>query len=522
MNSPAVLRIAVGVALLAFLLIAGWNIATPGFYYDELLFVDAAQGGPNGIFKFINFGSLPVMLMPYIGALKAWLFYPIFKLFGVTAASVRWPMVLIGALTLWFNYKVAVHAFSRPVALMFVAMAAVEPSTLFHTRLDWGPTTLMMLFRSLLLLSAVLWIKTREPKYLLALLAVAVVGVYDKLNFLWLCPAIALALALVYPRQLIDFCRQHKRFSGALAGIAVLLGIGLLVYMRGHLPLEGEIGNFDWQLRRHEVWSLARYTLAGTGVYAVTTTALDEATIAAPHLKVLTLALLTAASLALHYRRSIDWKMVFFFVIFMAVTLAEIFATRQATGPHHLATLAPLWLLMLAIPLGQSFADSTRRPALMAMAAVIVVAVCLSSLRVDLRNLQGFANNPGDRWDPASTALAEEVGRHQGSTVVTTDWGTGSIISGVLDGSMPVLDYWPHFTAPFDAGLEVVYRNLLNNGDVLFVVPAEGTGTFPENRGNFFAAATQRNWNLQLLSTINGQDGDPLYELYSVRPAATP
>jgi hypothetical protein len=68
-NAPVIQRIAIGVALLAFLLIAGWNVATPGFYYDELLFVDAAQGGPNGIFKFINFGSLPVMLMPYIGEL---------------------------------------------------------------------------------------------------------------------------------------------------------------------------------------------------------------------------------------------------------------------------------------------------------------------------------------------------------------------------------------------------------------------------------------------------------------------
>jgi len=515
-------RIAIGVALLAFLLIAGWNVATPGFYYDELLFVDAAQGGPNGIFKFINFGSLPVMLMPYIGALKAWLYYPIFKLFGVTAGSVRWPMILIGALTLWFNYKVALHAFSRPVALMFLAMAAVEPSTLFHTRLDWGPTTLMMLFRSLLLLAAVLWIKTREPKYLVALLAVAVVGVFDKLNFLWLCPAVVLALALVYPRQLVDFCLQRKLVSGALAGTTVLLGIGLLIYMRDHLPLEDEIGNFDWALRRHEVWSLARYTLAGTGVYAVTTTALDEATIATLHLRVLTVAMFIVAALALHYRRSINWKPVLFFVIFMAVTLAEVFATRQATGPHHLATLAPLWLLMLAIPLGQSFADSTRRSALMATAVVIVTAVCLSSLRVDLHNLHGFANNPGDRWDPASTVLAEEVGRYPGTTVVTTDWGTGSIISGVLNGNVRVLDYWPHFTAPFDAGLEVVYRNLLESGAALFVVPAAGTGTFPENRDNFFATATQHGWTLQLLSTTNGQDGGALYELYSVRSATTP
>lgn len=519
MTAAVLHRLAVGVPLLVFLLIAGWNLAAPGLYYDELLFVDAALGGPNGIFKFINFGPLPVMLMPYIGALKAWLYYPIFKLFGVSAFSVRWPVVLIGALTLWCNYRVVLHAFSRPVALVFLVMAAVEPSTLFHTRLDWGPTTLMMLFRSLLLLSAVLWIRTREPKYLLAALAVAVLGTFDKLNFLWLCIAVAVALALVYPRQLTDFCRHHRRFTGTLTAATLVLGIGLLSYMRTHLPLESEIGNFDWQLRQHEVWSLARYTLSGTGVYAVATDALDQAAIGAPQLRILMLALAAAVGLGVRYYRAIDWKVTAFFATVIVVTLAEIFATRQATGPHHLATLAPLWLLLLAIPLGQPFADSQRNPLLMALAALVVVAVCASSLRVDARNLQGFANTPGARWDPATTALTAEIRRHEGMAVVTTDWGSGSIISALLNGERQVLDYWPHFTAPFDAGLEVVYRNLLDSGTALFVLPAAGTGAFPDNRDNFFATASERRWQLQQLSTINDNDGNALYELYAVRPA---
>jgi hypothetical protein len=68
--------------------------------------------------------------------------------------------------------------------------------------------------------------------------------------------------------------------------------------MRTNVPLESEIGNFDWQQRWNEVWSLARYTLSGTGVYAVTTNALDTVAIATPHLQILTLALLAAAGLA--------------------------------------------------------------------------------------------------------------------------------------------------------------------------------------------------------------------------------
>jgi hypothetical protein len=155
-----------------------------------------------------------------------------------------------------------------------------------------------------------------------------------------------------------------------------------------------------------------------------------------------------------------------------------------------------------------------------ALAALVVVAVCASSLRVDLRNLQGFANTPGARWDPATTALTAEISRHEAIAVVTTDWGSGSIISALLNGERQVLDYWPHFTAPFDAGLEVVYRNLLDSGTALFVLPAAGTGAFPDNRDNFFATASERGWQLQYLSTTNDNDGNALYELYAVRPAA--
>ena len=75
MTVSALKRVSIGAALLvalsAFLLIAGWNIATPGLYYDELLFVDAALGGPNGIFKHISFGSLPVMLASVVGSTTA-------------------------------------------------------------------------------------------------------------------------------------------------------------------------------------------------------------------------------------------------------------------------------------------------------------------------------------------------------------------------------------------------------------------------------------------------------------------
>ena len=68
-------------------------IDAPGLQYDEVLFVNAATGeATNGLFVAKRILGIPVMLMGYVGALKAYLYYPVFRLFGVSAATVRWPL----------------------------------------------------------------------------------------------------------------------------------------------------------------------------------------------------------------------------------------------------------------------------------------------------------------------------------------------------------------------------------------------------------------------------------------------
>jgi Dolichyl-phosphate-mannose-protein mannosyltransferase len=518
------LRLAVGGGVLLFLLIAGWNVVEPGLYYDELLFVDAALGQPNNIFRHINFGPLPVMLMSYIGALKAWLYYPIFKLFGVTAYSVRWPMVLVGALTLWLNYRVLLKGFSRPVALVFLAMAAVEPATLFHTRLDWGPTALMMLFRSLMLLGTVQWLITREPKYLVALLLAAVLGVFDKLNFLWLCVALAASLLLVYPRFLLDFCRQRPRFCAITAVVLAVIGLGIFSYMRSQVPLEAEIGQDDWHYRLLIVRNLLASTLSGSGVYAIVT--LDPALVAFGmlQLQALGIALLAAVAVSLPLRHRINWRMTVFFLVFILSLLVALFFTKQATGPHHTATLAPLWLLLLAPLLGQPFASGSDAPRwTQLVAGTAVLLVCAASLRVDFLNLQGFQSQPSARWDRGSEALVAAIKRYPGRVVITADWGTGTIINGLTNGEVTVFDNWSGFVTYPDATTIDNYEALIADRSPLFVLPAAGTATFPEARSNIMTLAQARNWQSTLEATINGHDGQPLFLLYSVElPASIP
>ena len=57
-------------AACVFILIATYRIELPGLYMDEVDFVNAAQGAPDNTMIHMRLGSVPLFIMPYLGALK--------------------------------------------------------------------------------------------------------------------------------------------------------------------------------------------------------------------------------------------------------------------------------------------------------------------------------------------------------------------------------------------------------------------------------------------------------------------
>src|SRR5438132_13597805 len=87
-------------AACAFVFIAAYRIDLPGLYMDELDFVNAAQGAPDNTMIHMRLGSVPLFIMPYLGALKAWIYAPISGLFGVSTLTIRLPSILLAAVTM--------------------------------------------------------------------------------------------------------------------------------------------------------------------------------------------------------------------------------------------------------------------------------------------------------------------------------------------------------------------------------------------------------------------------------------
>jgi 4-amino-4-deoxy-L-arabinose transferase-like glycosyltransferase len=195
---PGVLAIA---AACVFILIATYRIELPGLYMDEVDFVNAAQGAPDNTMIHMRLGSVPIFIMPYLGALKAWLYIPVFRIFGVSALTIRLPAIILAAITLLVLFQLLRAKLGPVWAIIALWIMAVDPANVFPSRLDWGPTVLMHFFQGAIL---ALWFSYRENANLWKLVLICIcagLGFFDKFNFIWLVLAFVLVL-LCYPDSL--------------------------------------------------------------------------------------------------------------------------------------------------------------------------------------------------------------------------------------------------------------------------------------------------------------------------------
>jgi hypothetical protein len=227
-----VLPLAIYVALALRFLSAG-----VGFEMDEALYVQSAvfllhgTGTPPFVFDpatWITVAGrpLPLMIIPYVGALKAWVALPLFAMFGAGAETARYSGVLLGCVGI-AGLGILVATRTRKAAGLAVALLlAVHPSYLDFTVFDNGGVSVWMAAMGLSALALAVFLRRRTiPSALLVGIA-AGLGVWGRANVLWLLAAAIAAALLVAGRRAIPAAKH----SAAMALGAVLGGLPLALY----------------------------------------------------------------------------------------------------------------------------------------------------------------------------------------------------------------------------------------------------------------------------------------------------
>lgn len=448
------MRLAAGLAALALLLLAlAWPFITRlGIEVDEAMIGNGLYERASAWYSWDILGNeIPVMLLTYLGALKTWLYNPIFALASPSAISLRLPMMLVAAAAPALVFFLVDRTADRPAAWLAAAMLATDPSFVLCSSIDLGFITFQNTFKLAALLLLISFHRTGRPLQLAAACFLLGLAMWDKAVFSWVLAAFVIAGLAIFHREIRARTTPRNLIVAALGFISGALP--LIVYNIAR-PLETFRSTAKFSLEGAVVkLYLLKRTLDGSALFGFLTAADIGPDPGAPRSLLQHFAFwissilssptttLTAAAFAIavcaipFLWRTPARRPVLFFLTVMFITWLQMFLTTGAGGAaHHVILLWPFHLIVIAI----AASELIQRRAILVAAAVIL---CGSNLLVMNQYLVALIRNGGSvRWTDAFTPLARDLAQTKAGRIVTGDWGILETLNLMSEGALPVED----------------------------------------------------------------------------------
>lgn len=512
-------------ASILFILLGATLLPFAGVQEDEALF-----GVPLYLYKQkelcvrILHRSIPLMVMTYVGTLKTLLYSIIFPIWHVNVWSIRLPMVLAGALTVFVFYKFTSRAAGAFAGLAAAFFLASDPTFLVTNTFDWGPVALghlLVVTGCFFLLRFAQNSKMRDLAQGFFFLGL---GLWNKALMFWVLAGLLCGAMVFWP----ELRRMLTRRTVLVAMAGFVLGALPFVVFNVHernatigenahletapisLIVKGKLGMVqaamngsglfgfitapDWadhphppRTRRGE---LAEWIRGRLGVHQ--TSGFDFAF------------LLALAAVPWWWRSRAAW----FALIFMTVTWTVMALTRGAGGAiHHSVLLWPFPQFFVAVVLSRL---PWRRVAM--AAAVILVAMNLLVVNEYVAEFDrnGAAGNFTDALWRLSDTLPEN-----GQPVYVTDWGIDNTIAMLHEGRLVVRSALGLFepAKPSESDWQFIQR-IMNDPDAIFVGHVDARETMKGVNDHVDRAARSLGRKKEMIQVIDDSNGRPVFEVF--------
>lgn len=493
------------------MLAACYRLDLPGLQYDEVLFAAWLYPGEQESTTWVE----RLMLMPYMGALKPWIYALWLPLAGHAAWAVRLPMILVSAATLGLIYRTVSRFVEPGPALALLALVAGDALYLLTSRYDWGPVVLQRFcfWGALAVLTG--GVSARRA-FLAGLLSG--LGLFDKLSLHWLLVAGAAAALAFYPRQL----RERLRTATLGAGVVGFLigSLPLWIYRfsghgQGAVSLESDGGPIGAKL------SLARNALAGRPL---------NGWIAHSHLEPEILNNFRPPGwLAFAERWAGDWLLLLAMVAFVATVVlllkgdrtaclaaagalfcglagAQMFVISGAGYLHHWALAAPVPQLAIGLAGAALWERRVGRAWLIAAFASMLAAQALAVGR-QYTEIVDYGGRPS--WSEAIYPLADQLQRQAPPQILVLDWGIETQLRLLSGGELATRSVF---------GDADITHWLQQPGGRVFVAYAKGApDLFPGAAADLERLATNLGVELEASASVEDRQGRSIYRIWRVR-----
>jgi 4-amino-4-deoxy-L-arabinose transferase and related glycosyltransferases of PMT family len=421
---------------------------------------------------------LPVMVMPYLGAVKDYVTFPFFALIGISATAARWAAVMLGGIGIWGIGSFVSRLWGDRAALCTGLALAIHPTYLDQTIYDNNGVALLMGATGLAAAALAAYGKVQTAGRAALLGAATGLLVYCRMNAAWLVLSAFLACLLVYrTRCLPTLGNALAMMTGALIGLAPVIWY--------ELHSRWETIRFMRHIQGHAAWAaVLRYrfdlllnTLVSDAEHRAVWRGPDNA-----GWQLALVGLVVLFSLAKAPR-----VLTFTFAILAAI----LFTSRLPVAEHHLITLLPIAVIAVVL----AFQSSNTGK----VVAVTYVAV---ALYWDLSFARGVrATGGAGAWSDAIYRAADYLQSQQVTHVEVLDWGLKTNLYVASQGTIAGNElFWstPRFEVPASG---------------VYLTNSAGNLKFPKVTEQFLEAQRRSGQVFQRIS-FPERNGMPCIELY--------
>ncbi|MEA5600739.1 glycosyltransferase family 39 protein [Nostoc sp. UHCC 0252] len=533
-----------------------YEIKYPGLYYDETLFVNGALGGLDNTFIHKRIWGIPVMLMPYIGALKAYFFYPIFHFLGVSPETIRIPVILISAITLILSFYLGKIIFNQWIASLISIVLATDPSFIYISRVDFGPIVFMIFFKILTLFIFFKIISYSytlpNPKFInwyILLIIGLILGFWDKLNFIWFMSALFICSVIFYSKNIIKIWKLHK--SKTLIPTITFITIMILMIVGLILPIfnlnvgVGETSQETLLDRFFRVNKVYETTVNGKGFYEFIfnqslpeISCLNELTFL--NIIFLLIVLSLAILLKCNYKSSLHLgfdskKILLFFTTLFALIYLQMVFTKQVGGPHHIMMLFPFqhfFNIAAALVSVELIIQIVRKwHQLIKILCITLVVLIFGNLihsQIKVNNYYSLALHDkksfSTTWSPVIYELSHYLGNYRDKvdSIVSADWGFHTQLQGLAKPEIRIkyMDFWSIFNDLHNQTKdeqEKLYKVFFKDKINIVLLHPENAAIMKYSRRNFIEFSSLFFKEIKLEKYFYNSKNEVIYEVYTVK-----
>ncbi|HXR77433.1 MAG TPA: hypothetical protein VN737_15745 [Bryobacteraceae bacterium] len=505
----------------------------PGLEVDEVLFISALQHPDRVAYsRFWFHHREPLMLLSYLGALKSWLYAPLFAAGWLNVWSIRLPALILAAVTIlllaWLAWEIA----GWTATIIIGWLLATDAVFLLTAVFDWGPVVLQNLLLATALLLFYHWGRTKRKQLLFWGTFAIGLALWDKALFVWNLSG------MIVPLLLFGFGAVRRRITIQNASLAILgLLLGTMPLILFNIRHKNETLGANTHLSLIDVPKKFHYLIATLNSDTASGAIAD---IGVPGAAVPVQSRAQRASLGLagatksvagDYR---SWLFVFLFVagisvakgaalrwiLFFLVSASLAWIQSALTigageSIHHSVLIWPLLYLGAAVSancllqrLGRA-----RMPVLVSGLTVFSVLGFLLVNRCAADLVRYSANTP---WTDADVPLVNYLRSHGVKRVITTDWGIDRVIEARSRAAISVQDE----SFPIRGGrLEdrLLFQCVVPECIIAGHVTARDV--FPNQSQKLARLVRANGFEIAPVAEINDSHGTPTFRLFRLQPA---